>query len=157
MKNFTKFFSALVVFFLMGIASPVQASHEKGADIYFVCSGNGTYRLVFAFYRDCSPQSSTAPTSISWTLSGNCPGVPTSLNSINRIGPIEVAPVCPGTATTCNGGTYPGTSLYVFTSDTFHIPPGCTVTATQSFCCRNASITNLNNPRSEERRVGKEC
>jgi gliding motility-associated-like protein len=148
MKNFTKVLSLLLLSLAALFVNPAQASHNKGADIYFDCLGNGVYKIYYAFYRDCSAGSSSAPTSVSFDLTSSCPSIPTTLNSINRVGPIEVAPICPGITSTCSGGSFPGTSLYLFESDTFSIPPGCTVSASSGLCCRNANITNLSSPDS---------
>ncbi|MCW3127126.1 MAG: hypothetical protein JWO03_2784 [Bacteroidetes bacterium] len=156
MKNFTKILStAALLFVLLFSPDSAKATHFKGGDIYFECMGNGTYRLVFTCYYSCEAGSSLPydPSVIFWDLTSTCPGVPTSLvalsSSVSSLGPVPL--YCRNILTSCdyyaNGaippGTPDGTLLEKYVSDTFHIPPGCSVTAEMDQGSRNGAITNL--------------
>lgn len=157
MKNFTKLLGGIFGVALLLFSNPTMASHFKGGDTYFVCLGNGYYKLVFACYYACEPNSS-APydfTSESFTITSSCPTVPVSLTCTSQTPQQDVPLYCPGVQTTCDYG-YPysnapagapsGTLVVVYTTDSFQIPPGCTVTAEISNGNRNGAITNLQNP-----------
>jgi gliding motility-associated-like protein len=157
MKNFTKLICVVCAVIFSLLASPVRASHFKGGDTYFVCQGNGYYKIVFACYYACEPSSSApyAPSSMIFHITSSCATVPTTLTCVSATPQQDVPLYCPGVRTSCDYG-YPyslapagaptGTLVIVYATDSFLIPPGCTVTAEIANGNRNAAITNLVNP-----------
>ena len=156
MKKFTKLVGGFFAIALLLFSNPTMASHFKGGDTYFVCTGNGYYKLVFACYYACESGSSTPYdfTLESFTLTSSCPSVPTTLTCVSQTPQQDVPLYCPGILTTCDynpysnapAGTPTGTLVVVYQTDSFQIPPGCTVTAEISNGNRNGAITNLQNP-----------
>jgi gliding motility-associated-like protein len=158
MKNFTKLACAAFVLMFTLFARPVQASHLKGGDTYFICLGNGQYELVFSCYYACEPTSiapDPAAADFSWTVTSSCGTVPTTITAATATTAVDVPFYCPGVLTQCDYG-YPysnapanapvGTLVITYTSAPFTIPAGCTVTADMYFSARNAAISNLVNP-----------
>jgi hypothetical protein len=119
-------------------------SHASGADLTYDYLGNGQYRFVLKFYRDCSGIS--APTSPIIDINSASCGVSTSL-TLTQQSFQEVTPLCPTATSTCNGGSTPGLQQYIYTG---------IITLQQctdwvfSFaeCCRNSAITNSTTPDS---------
>jgi gliding motility-associated-like protein len=156
MKKFTKLVGGFFAVALLLFSNPTMASHFKGGDTYFVCTGNGYYKLVFACYYACESGSSTPYdfTLESFTLTSSCPSVPTTLTCVSQTPQQDVPLYCPGILTTCDynpysnapTGTPTGTLVVIYQTDSFQIPPGCTVTAEISNGNRNGAITNLQNP-----------
>lgn len=105
------------------------------------------YELTAKFYRDCT--GIAAPASLSATTNNSC-GLTNGSIVLAQVGPpVEATPICPGFATTCTGGTYPGIEEYTY-KGTFTLPGQCadwTFSVTE--CCRNAAITSLVNPAAD--------
>ena len=98
-----KFYLAL---FLLTFAFKLSyGSHASGADLTYDYLGNGQYRIVLKFYRDCSGIS--APTSPIIDINSASCGVSTSL-TLTQQSFQEVTPLCPTATSTCNGGSTPG-------------------------------------------------
>jgi gliding motility-associated-like protein len=156
MKKFTKLFSAFAILVISLFSTTVEASHFKGADTYFQCLGNGYYKLSVAYYYACEPNSSQ-PYAIGTISSfsgvtSTCGVIPTSLTLTSVTQQQDVPFYCPGVLTTCDygypysnapAGTPVGTLVLVYSTDSFYIPPGCTVTAPIDQSARNAAINNL--------------
>lgn len=50
-----KYLYAVSIFFVsFFFSNDVLASHGQGADISYESLGNGQYRIIYQFYRDCS-------------------------------------------------------------------------------------------------------
>ncbi|PSR04110.1 MAG: hypothetical protein BRD50_04475, partial [Bacteroidetes bacterium SW_11_45_7] len=136
----------------LGLFSPesTYATHALGTDINYTCLGGNQYAITLTFYRDC--EGIDPPSSPSVNISSaNC-GVNTSvgltLDQNISPNPEEVSPLCPSQASnsTCSGGSYPGVEKYVYRG-TYTFPQACTDwTLSYSICCRNNTITNLQNP-----------
>ncbi|MFN5218361.1 MAG: hypothetical protein ACK5CL_06300 [Sphingomonadales bacterium] len=66
-----------LIFFMIGIFAFVQESelkgdHVMGADMGYQCLGNGRYKLIIKFYRDCRGASAPPSWSIlSWYAGNN--------------------------------------------------------------------------------------
>ena len=122
-----------------------------GTDVFTLSNGDPCvtqdsyeYELTAKFYRDCAGIS--APISLIAQTTNSC-GLTNPSITLTQVGiPVEASPICPGYATTCTGGTYPGIEEYTYTG-TFTLPGECVDwTFSVSECCRNALITNLANP-----------
>ncbi len=147
-----------VLSFVLGLlfidVQQAYASHAMGADISYECLGNGQYRIVAAFYRDCSGISE--PTTLSARVNGPACGLNQTLSlakdpnySVIINGQLvsngsEVSQLCnaPGVVSRCvqsSGTTFPGVRVYFYTA-TVTIPPNCgNVTVSINECCRNTA------------------
>jgi len=66
-------------------------------------------------------------------------------------GPVDITPVCPGQATSCNGNGPFGVEEYIY-SGILNLPAGCQAgdwILNWNFCCRNNAITTLNSGSSQ--------
>jgi hypothetical protein len=137
----------LLVALLLGGRS-AQASHMAGADLTYEYIGNGQYRVVYTLYRDCA--GIPAPTSAFMTMSSaacNNFSQSVTLNAVAGTGQ-EISYACPGTLTTCQGGTAPGFQQWEYEA-IVTLPAQCPDWTFQvSDCCRNAPITTITNPDS---------
>ncbi|REJ84858.1 MAG: PKD domain-containing protein [Bacteroidetes bacterium] len=147
MKNIINQVTAkyLVFLFLLISAQSSKGSHSMGADLTYECLGGNTYRITVSFYRDCIgiPAPSTAYLSINYSNCAQSLGV----TCYPRPGTgQEVTPVCSSATTTCNGGSFTGIQEWIY-DGIVTLPMQCTDwTFAYSLCCRNAAITNINNP-----------
>lgn len=138
---------------LMGMffgARQASASHAAGSDLTYQYLGNNQYLVTYTMYRDCFGISAPTTKSLRW-ISNSC-GIAAQTITMNRVVPTgqEITFNCPGVVSTCNGGTAPGIQQYVYTA-TVTLPQGCpdwNFSVTE--CCRNAAITTLNNPASDD-------
>jgi hypothetical protein len=127
------------------------ASHSKGADISYEyvgqdASGNYMYRVTLSFYRDCAGASD--PGGCNYNFGANCtisgsscvaPGIvyfymlsqscgqciKDQFGAGDLVSKKEVTPICPGQATTCNGGSNPGIEVWEY-SKIVTLPVQCT-------------------------------
>lgn len=122
------------------------ASHGVAVDIEYDCLGGNQYRFRLYFYRDCDGMG--APGTVTLNASSASCGNNFNIFLNNRTGPVEVSQVCPSqlSQTSCNGGSLPGIERYVYTG-TATFPANCNDwRISYGLCCRNAAITNLQNP-----------
>lgn len=119
-----------------------------GADLVFTCIGPNQYRVTLTGYRDCTGIDMSGPQTIS-VSSAQC-GVTTSL-TLQQVGqPVDITPVCYSQNSSCNGGSGVGVQKYTF-SGILTLPAGCgnDWVLGWNMCCRNAAITTLSDPSSE--------
>jgi len=145
---FKKVFPYLVLCLLsFSFLSETYGSHAVGADLSYTCLGGNQYEFQLAFYRDCDGIS--APASPSISISSLSCGQQTTL-TLTQQSFSEVSDLC-GTQipnSSCNGGTLPGIEEYIYTA-TFTLPANCADWVfSYSVCCRNAIITNSQNPQN---------
>lgn len=50
----------ILIFFVLGVYSDIQAKHIIGGDVTYQCLGDGKYRITMYVYRDCRPQAEAA-------------------------------------------------------------------------------------------------
>ena len=131
---------------LLGLSIPANASHLMGGEINYKCVGGNDYVITLSLYRDCAGITIANTQSVSISAPSCGQAITTSLPVVYSA---EVTPNCPGTVTTCNGGTVPGMELWVY-QDTVTLGANCANwTIAWSSCCRNMAITNLVNAGSE--------
>jgi gliding motility-associated-like protein len=120
-----------------------------GADLEFQCIGPNQYRVILTGYRDCQGIDMSGPQTVS-VSSATC-GVTTSL-TLQQVGPpVDITPVCLSLGSSCHGGSGIGIEKYTF-EGILNLPAGCGADWVISWqlCCRNAAITTLSNPSSED-------
>jgi hypothetical protein len=135
----------------------LKADHVMGADMGYQCLGNGKYKLIIKFYRDC--RGASAPPSwslLSW-YAGNNGGQGTGRTSLSltRIGIRDITPRCSTASSPCSpqNTSYTGDGVeehtYETTIDISKAPFStsglgstyCELTFAYNQCCRNAAIT----------------
>jgi len=127
-----------------------EASHSMGADITYICNGNGQYAVTLKFFRDCDGIDPGNTATINYQ-SASC-GVNNSINLTLQGSPIDITPLCPGQNSNCNGGVgIYGVQQYTYIG-TITLPPSCGNDWVLSYgtCCRNNAITTLNGPANQD-------
>lgn len=129
------------------IPKQAEATHAMGVDISYTHISGNTYKFTVTFYRDCAGV--TAPAAVTLNLaSGTCTNTTLTLT---QVGPgVEVSPLCPSELpnSTCSGGsqTQPGVQKFTYEAN-YTFTQSCNDwEISWAHCCRNAAITNLNNP-----------
>ncbi|MBI3511440.1 MAG: gliding motility-associated C-terminal domain-containing protein [Bacteroidetes bacterium] len=155
MRSLTRFF--LFIFFFAAYPLSVSASHLMGGEITWICQGNGQFVFQMKLYRDCNGVQGPAAASIDVF---NNP----SLSSIamNLVSQTDISPQCnvTGPQITCaNAQAQPGwpasatpvpgaVEEFVYQSAPITIsgtPPAGGWVFAYTNCCRNMSVTNINN------------
>ena len=96
-------------------------------------------------YRDCQGINMPSSTTLNFDNNGTCGGSVTNLtlNKVDSLSGVDVSQLCPGSISTCSGGSYQGTSEWVYQGITV-LPVGCIWTASYTVCCRSGQLTNGN-------------
>ncbi|MCS7072829.1 MAG: PKD domain-containing protein [Bacteroidia bacterium] len=151
----------------MATSQATWASHFMGADVTYVCLGNGIYRIYLKWYGDCRGIDASSPPNaggLDFNIVGNTPGCnqPVPLGSgwtqVPSVIPYtdppdsafyaEVTPLCPGSniTTRCTNpnATIGGVREVIYYRDYDFSNVNCTSYQLQaSQCCRNDAINNL--------------
>lgn len=131
------------------LSGSVWASHAMGVDINYAYVAPNQYLLTVNFYRDCV--GINAPNSLSIDINAVSCSASGSV-TVFLTGPgTEVSPLCPAQLanSTCSGGSLPGVEKYEYKGYVF-LPAKCTDwTFSWDHCCRNAAITNLASPSTQ--------
>ncbi len=131
----------LMVCFIL-LAGTSKATHMAGADLTYQDLGNGYYLVNYTFYRDCI--GIPAQPDFTLEISSTCGNLPftTTLLPVPGTGQL-ISFVCPGTLTTCDGGSATGIQKWEYT-DTIFLGTQCANwTLGVGDCCRNAAITTI--------------
>lgn len=150
--NLSVGWKSLVVAAIISLAIPThtQASHAVGADLTYICTGPNQYEVSLSFYRDCDGVS--APVSALVNIGSISCGFDTTITLTGSPNNPQIVPsICQqqATNTTCQNGNLPGIEEYIYSGN---ITLGCEATdwtVSYSICCRNAAITNLQDPDNE--------
>lgn len=140
-----KFYQLCIILFfvLLNLLSGknVLASHAMGGDIYYEClnPSTNTYRITFAFYRDCAGIG--APSSVNITYNSSCGGG--SVTGYQLGSGVEVTPLCPAqlNMSRCNGGSLPGVQRYVYQATISNLAPCANWVFGVGINARNGAIT----------------
>ncbi|HEY6162539.1 MAG TPA: PKD domain-containing protein [Bacteroidia bacterium] len=125
-----------------------HASHAQGADLTYQCLGGNQYQLTLSFYRDCGGVNAPASVTINCSSASCNQNYNVTLLPLNNTGN-DVTPICPNVTTQCNGGNVPGVQEWIYTGITT-LPMQCTDWVFSfTLCCRNAAITTILNPGSQ--------
>lgn len=141
-------FKTLVLICLIaGSSSPILAKHIIGGDISYTCLGGGNYRFIMKIYRDCNDPTG-APFDNEAVITVYRGDSPPYTRFANRMIPIlEIIDVEPNTSNPClivppnvcvEEGTYVFDLLLPLEPESYHI--------SYQRCCRNNTISNINNP-----------
>ncbi|MEK0420353.1 MAG: hypothetical protein RLZZ161_204, partial [Bacteroidota bacterium] len=156
-QSFTRFIFLLLGVLALTPLSRLKADHVMGADMGYQCLGNGRYKLVIKFYRDCRGASAPPSWSILSWYAGNNGGMGTSRTtlSLTRTGIRDITPRCSTSNSPCNpqNTSYTGEGVeehtYETTIDISKAPFStsglgstyCELNIAYNQCCRNAAIT----------------
>lgn len=136
----------LPALFAAGLLSvqQVSASHIVGSEILWECMGNNQYRITLNLFRDCA---GILPNDEE-TITFDSPCGQQSL-TVDNTTITEVSQLCAAELpnSSCNGGSLPGVSKWVYTG-LITLAPCDSWTMTWSQCCRNGAIVNLVDPSS---------
>jgi hypothetical protein len=153
-----KFHILLFSIFVLLSSRPVQATHVMGADLQYVCLGNGKYKIVASVYRDCRGIPLLESQINFWMHSGS-PETGFCGNSLplafTRVSIEDLTPVCDTARLRCqptNTTIVPyGVEKHVFECVVdFRVDPYktlinnttcCAVTFAFGHCCRNGAIS----------------
>lgn len=154
-KNYLLTFLTTTALFF-AFAQDARASHAMGADIFYECVGQDSFRITLNFYRDCD--GIAAPTSASIGITNTCTGSSTTVTAprTSLIQPdgipngSEVSALCNAqlSNSTCNGGSLPGVQQYQY-SFLWVANAQCNAWRISfDLNARNAQIQTLQNPGS---------
>ncbi len=146
MKKFTQLFIAALLLSLFSSLTS-QASHLMGGEISWRCTGTGSFIFKMKIYRDCNGIPFGPPVSLDVH---NYPGLTTI--PLNLVSQSDISSYA--TCDSCAGST--GTSIgaveeLIFESSPIQLtgtPPAQGWVFSFSSCCRNATISNIQNPSS---------
>lgn len=147
MKKSLHLLITLITLFILNGTS-MKATHIMGGELTYNWLGSNDYELRMTLYRDCS--GIAAPGTVSVNISSTSCAIAPYTVVLNPVpgSPTQIATVCSGIQTTCNGGTALGVDKWEY-SATVTLGANCTdYIFSYTECCRNASITNLVNPSS---------
>ena len=135
----------IIISLILTISSfSAKASHSMGSDLTYHCLGGNQYEITLSFYRDCV--GIDADTGAYIVFQSSCyPADSLLIYQIAGTGQ-EISPVCPANTTTCNGGTFTGIQEYIYRGVITLPGPCADWQFSYNLCCRNAAITNINNP-----------
>lgn len=144
--NRNYFAIGLIVFLSLFLTSDrTHATHMAGADLTYSYIGNNQYLVTYTFYRDCI--GIDAQTFVNLVYGSDSCGFSDNIIMFPVPGTgQQITFVCPGTLTTCDGGTAPGIQKWEYTAviTLNQACPDWNFSVTE--CCRNAAITTLSNP-----------
>ncbi len=143
MDKFYKY--AVICFLILFSTSRVFASHIEGMDLSFTCTGHLKYTFTLNFYRDCA---GIAPQIKPLYIRSNSHKYETQIVLTQIDTPVNISPLCPKDfgESTCNGGTLPGSQVWVFRGSVtlpFYADDWLFYYEDEA---RNPAITNIINP-----------
>lgn len=145
-KLFQKLIIALLII-LLNIFSSIQktyASHAAGTDLTYTYIGNSQYILEVSFYRDCAGINEPDSAAILCSAVSCNQNVTVYAYKVSGTGD-EITTPCNAALTTCNGGSLTGIKRFVYRKIVTLSACSDWVFSFQE-CCRNCSITTINNP-----------
>ena len=132
---------------LLLLAPTVKASHLMGGEITWDCLGSGEVRFTMKLYQDCRGFD-LLNTNETMRVHNH----PT-LSNINMTlqSRIDISPVCAGGGgPDCNANDPGAVEEFTYISDPINlgttVPPAAGWAFTFDDCCRNGTITNIQNP-----------
>ncbi len=143
MKSFFQF-AFILLWSLCGFKS--AATHLVGGEMTYQCLGNNNYQITLIIYRDCLNGLAGFDTeAIISTYNGLGQLVANDSVPIDTVLPLPL--IAPNNCTFLPPSVCTEKGIYRFT---LNLPPSATgYTITHQRCCRNNSITNINNANSQ--------
>ncbi|MBA3704706.1 MAG: hypothetical protein H0W84_02050, partial [Bacteroidetes bacterium] len=143
MNKIISFTLTLFSFLLMHSS---RANHIAGGDLTYVCLGGNQYQVNLNLFVDCAASN---PLGSQQTINyySSCGGSSAVQLDLLNPGGTEISQLCPSqiSNSSCNGGTLPGMRIYRYTGIII-LTPCNTWTLSWGTCCRNAAVSNLQNP-----------
>lgn len=142
--------SALALFAAVFGTFGSYGSHISGVDIEWECVGPNQFQIYLNVYRDCDGISMATTEDV--TISSPCGQTQTITLTQSAMSGLEISQLCPQDLpnSTCNGGTLPGNEHYIYTGIVTLNPQCDAWTISWDGCCRNAAISNLQNPGTQD-------
>ncbi len=139
-----KYIAAISICFLL-IAEKANAAHLMGGEITWTCQGGGQFIFTLKLYRDCN-QVSLGNTQV--LNVDNHPII--GQIQLNQVSQIDISPICNplGPAISCAAPGPGAVEEFIFQSAPVTLngtPPAAGWIFSFTTCCRNASLTNINN------------
>jgi len=122
------------------------ATHAAGADLTYKCLGGLTYEIEATFYRDCS--GSSEPGNVTIRYSSLSCGYNQTVVATKRLinNGTEITLPCVTTPSSCTTGMSTGIRKWVYVA-VVTLPAACSDWVfSYRVCCRNCSITTIQNP-----------
>ncbi len=127
-----------------------SATHYMASDLIYECIDSCRFEVTSKVYRDCEGSSFVdGDVTISSASCGE--SISVDMSVVDTLDGVDVSQVCDPSLDECNGGTFPGTEIYVF-RDTVNV---CAQSSGSGFCddwvitwedcCRNYDIDNITN------------
>jgi len=127
------------------MAAPASATHSAGSDLTYTYLGGNNYMVEVTFYRDCAGIAEPVSMPVSYA-SASCGFALTAMAAKVGGSGIEITAPCTSVASSCNGGIVTGIQKFVYQA-IVTLPAACTDWIfSYQVCCRNCSITTLQNP-----------
>lgn len=130
----------IVSFWLYAFA--LHATHLVGGELSYKCLGNNNYEITLIIYRDCYNGQAPLDASVSITIY-NQNNIMISNDDVPLYSVTTLPLKAPNNCTTLPNNVCTEKGIYI---DTVNLPPiagGYTITHQR--CCRNSTITNINN------------
>ena len=98
-----RIFGFILSFIFFSLSKTVKADHVMGADMGYKCLGNGKYKIIITFYRDCRGAAAPPSWSLLYWYAGNNGGQSTSRYSLSlsRISIKDITPRCSTASSPC--------------------------------------------------------
>lgn len=145
----------LIIFILVAVLANMQkvyASHAAGSDLTYRCLGGNTYLIEVTFYRDCGGVVEPISIPVKYKSISCGYDFTVSAGKIAVTGQ-EITTPCQSAVSTCNGGSTTGIRKFVYQA-TVNLPAACSDWVfSYEVCCRNCSITTIQNPCANSSRI----
>ena len=141
MKNKYFFILTLIIFIFFHLT--ILADHLKGGEITYTWQGGNDYEIQLTLYRDCFGLTApTRPVLLTSSMSCSISAIIDTLFPTSS-SPTHIIPICPGTFTSCTGGTFYDVEKWVYTK-VVTLPANCVDWQfIYSDCCRSGNISTL--------------
>lgn len=138
----------LLLFSIFLLALPqARAAHLVGGEITYRCTGNNNYEIILRIYRDCLSTGAPFDPKAVITVYRNSNNWVVSNDSVSLLSITQLPVVAPNNCTTLPQTVCTETGIYKYTVQLPPVQGGYTISHQR--CCRNNTITNVNNTTSQ--------
>ena len=145
-KKALSIFRWMVTCILMLNKQSAFATHSAGADIKYKYLSGNQYEVTVTFYRDCGGVAEPNSVTVNCKSQNGNFNFNVSANKVSGANGQEITFPCSTTSTTCNGGVATGIKKWTYSTVVTLPSQQSDWTFSYSICCRNCSITTINNP-----------